>query len=85
MQTQIYLIIELRVLLVVQDGCICLLGEQRPSWMTINALQRRVNAFKSMLFFHVKRGFLWYIFSPHITHSSHCNSLKRVCFKHICK
>lgn len=40
MQTQIYLIIELWVLLVVQDGCVCLLGEQRPSWMTINALQK---------------------------------------------
>lgn len=35
-----YLIIELRVLLVVQDGCICLLGEQRTSWMAINALQK---------------------------------------------
>lgn len=35
-----YLIIELRVLLVVQDGGICLLDEQRTSWMAINALQK---------------------------------------------
>lgn len=38
-----YLIVELGVLLVVQDGCIRLLGEQRTSWTTINALREMKN------------------------------------------
>lgn len=38
-----HLIVELRVLLVVQDGCIRLLGEQRTTRTTIDALTKMQN------------------------------------------
>lgn len=42
-RTVSHLIIELWALVVVQDGCICTAGEERVSWLAIDALKGKAS------------------------------------------